>query len=312
MKDFADKVAVVTGGASGIGLAVTEVLVERGAKVVIADIEQEALDGVVARFKSEQGADVTGVITDVSDRQSIEALRDEAIAKYGKVHILFNNAGVGGGGPMAEATPESWKWVLDVNLVGVVDGIRAFLPHMLEHGEDSHIINTASMAGMTSPPGMGAYNASKHAVVTITETLSAEVTGTNVGASVLCPGFVRTKIHESGRNRQEDKYGAGAEPSTEAVAIFAAFVNGGIDPALVGRLVVRAIEDNRLHIFTHPTMRQAITDRYNQLMEDYDATEAILAEWGELEADQTSWPDEDTLAKLQEATQNGGDVFGSN
>lgn len=309
MKDFADKVAVVTGGASGIGLAVTEALVERGAKVVIADIEKKTLEDVVARFKTEQGAEVTGVVTDVTERSSIEALRDEALEKYGKVNILFNNAGVGGGGLMAEATPESWQWVLDVNLVGVVDGIRAFLPGMLASDEECHIINTASMAGMTSPPGMGSYNASKHAVVTITETLSAEIQGTNVGASVLCPGFVKTKIHEAGRNRQEDKYGAGAEPSEEAVGIFAAFVNNGIEPSLVARLVLRAVEDNRLHIFTHPTMKQAITDRYNQLMADYDENIAVLTEWGEQDADQTSWPTEETLAQLQEATQGGGDVF---
>jgi NAD(P)-dependent dehydrogenase (short-subunit alcohol dehydrogenase family) len=244
--------AVVTGAASGMGRAFAERFGALGMNVVLADVEEPRLVEVAGHMR-ESGARVLPVVTDVADGASIDALAAKAYDTFGGVHVLCNNAGVGGGGPMHELTANDWQWVLGVNLWGVIHGIRAFLPTMLESGEDAHIVNTASMAGMIAGPMMGPYNATKFAVVAISETLNAELqlSGSKVGVSVLCPGFVNTDITTSARNRPASLPGREAPVADpEATASFKALLEAGKQPAEVALMVERAIRNRELYIFT--------------------------------------------------------------
>lgn len=202
MKTFHGKVAVITGAASGIGRALAEQCVQEGMKVVLADVEEQALRQT-SRDLAAQGAETLAVQTDVSQAGDVERLAQIAFETYSAVHLLFNNAGVGAGKSAWESTLADWEWVLGVNLYGVIHGIRSFVPRMLESEARGYIVNTASMAGLTSSPGLSVYMASKHAVVSLTETLYHELTlrGANIGVSVLCPGFVKTRIQDAERNR---------------------------------------------------------------------------------------------------------------
>ena len=269
------KVAVVTGAASGIGLAVATSASAAGMKVVLADIEEGPLKEAAAALAA-QGADVLPVPTDVSSGESVEALRDQALAHYGAVHLLHNNAGVGTGGPIWTVPEADWRWILGVNLWGVVHGIRVFVPLLVEQGE-GHVVNTASVAGLTSPPFLGPYNATKHAVVTISETLYADLraAGSPVGVSVLCPGFVRTRIHESGRNRPA----WAPEPEEYAAAgdVIRAAINGGIEPSVVGDLVIDAVRRERFYILPHPELRPAVEARLHAIMDGNAPAEMTLA-----------------------------------
>ena len=192
MKDLQGKVAVITGGASGIGRAVADRAAGEGMKIVLGDIEEgplkEAVDELTGR-----GAEALGVVTDVSDAASVRALRDRTLDRFGAVHLVHNNAGIGLGGPIWEVSEEDWRWILGVNLWGVIHGVATFVPLLIAQGE-GHIVNTASIAGLTAAPFLGPYNASKHAVVAISETLfkDLQAMGAPVGVSVLCPGFVQT------------------------------------------------------------------------------------------------------------------------
>ena len=199
MKELEGKVAVITGGASGIGRATAERLARSGVRLVLGDIEEPVLAETVAQL-SAGGADVIGHVTDVASLSSVESLRDAALAKFGAAHIIFNNAGVGGG-PTITSSPAMWDWVMGVNVDGVINGMATFLPLLLEQNE-GHVVNTASLAGLGGVPGMGPYCASKFAVVGMTESLYYELgfIGTDVHCSVLCPGFTKTRIHESERN----------------------------------------------------------------------------------------------------------------
>ncbi len=203
MRNFQDKVAVVTGAASGIGYALAERFAQEGMRVVLADIEKDALAAAEARL-SQHDKRVLAVVTDVSKAESVEALAQKTLDAFGAVHIVCNNAGVGNPAvPIWENTLADWQWVLGVNLWGVVHGIRTFVPILLRQGEPGHVVNTASMAGLTSTARLGIYCASKHAVVAISETLHAELAAINsaVKVSVLCPSFVKTNIADSSRNR---------------------------------------------------------------------------------------------------------------
>ena len=203
MQHFEDRTAVITGGASGIGLATAERLGRAGMNLVIADIEERVLHTEVARLQGD-GFRAIGVVTDTADYDSVKAAAAQATDEFGDIHLLFNNAGVGGGGPMLDPDDmDVWNWTLGVNLYGVVHGIKAFGPAMVAHGQDCHIVNTASMAGLLPTPGLGVYTASKYAVVAMSETLALETADSNLGVSVLCPGFVRTGIADSDRNVPE-------------------------------------------------------------------------------------------------------------
>ena len=248
MDDLEGKVAVVTGAASGIGRALADRWADSGMKVVLADIEQGPLDAARDELDA-AGADVLAVCTDVADGDQVDALAAATIEHFGAVHLVCNNAGVGGGGLSWEASREDWGWVLGVNLWGVVHGIRAFVPHLVAQDE-GHVVNTASIAGFAYGPFMGPYNASKAAVVAISETLKAELAmqGSKVGVSVLCPGWVNTRIHESDRNRpggpvQSDLMDMGREAMKQVIA-------GGKPPAEVANLVAAAVREGTTHIFT--------------------------------------------------------------
>jgi len=266
VKDFAGRVAVVTGGASGIGRALAQAFANRAMKVVIADIEAAALDSAAAELR-QQGAEVTATVLDVRDRDAVGKLADDVYARYGAAHVLCNNAGVGTGGYLHDLTLEEWDWVLDVNLRGVVYGIHHFLPRMRKSSEPCHIVNTASIAGLVATPGLGPYTAAKYAVVGISETLALECVGTNVGVSVLCPAWVATRIMESERNAPT---GLGTRQAPAATEVLKEetrrLVAEGLDPADVVERTIRAIENGTLYVLTHPEFMFPIEERFRQIM----------------------------------------------
>ncbi len=265
------KVAVVTGAASGIGLGLATRFAEEGMKVVLADVEAPALEAAVATLRQAE-RDVIGVRTDVSSYESVDALAAKAVETYGKVHVLCNNAGVGGGNLLWDTTAEDWQWVLGVNLWGVINGIRAFVPGMVRHGEEGHVVNTASLAGITTPTLDAIYAASKHAVVAISEALyfQLHVTGTKLSASVLCPGFVQTNILDSARNRPEALQNANTSPPPAGAADYAAFmarlIAGGLPPSEVAGMVVDAIRADNFWVITSREFEPAIRGRVEGML----------------------------------------------
>ena len=267
MENLQGKTAFITGGASGIGLAMGRAFGAAGMNVMLADIDEAALQTAVKEL-SERQIRVEGVRCDVVKRDSMAKAAQATLDAFGKVHVICNNAGVGVGGPIDSLTPKDWDWILAVNVMGVVHGMEVFLPHLRAHGEGAHVVNTASMAGMISPPGMEPYNATKFAVVALSEGWAAQLAGENIGVSVLCPGFVKTRIHESGRARQAE-YG-GSEPDQNEMSNAAQFVLAGIDPDIVGACVVDAVRHNDLYIFTHPDMKPAVEERFRRILEAFD------------------------------------------
>ncbi|HEX2915158.1 MAG TPA: SDR family NAD(P)-dependent oxidoreductase [Chloroflexia bacterium] len=270
MQDFQGKVAVITGGASGIGFALAEKCVAEGMKVVLADVESGALEKAVQALK-EQGADVTGVKTDVSKSEQVEALADKAYEAYGEVHLLFNNAGVGGGGLTWEESLHDWEWVLGVDLWGVIYGVRSFVPRMLKQNSEGHIVNTASMAGLVSPPAMGSYNVAKHGVLALSETLYQELAlvGSKLKTSVLCPSWVNTRINESGRNRPGgENTEALSQPSQMVQQFVQQAVQSGISANEVAEKVFEAIRTEKFYILTHPDSKPAIKHQMDALLND--------------------------------------------
>jgi NAD(P)-dependent dehydrogenase (short-subunit alcohol dehydrogenase family) len=277
MKELQGKVAVITGGASGIGRAVAEAAAEAGMKVVLADIEEAALkEADVAMAAS--GADVLSVVTDVSVGSSVEELRDKALSRFGTVHLVHNNAGVAVGGPLWTVSEADWTWVLGVNLWGVIHGIRAFVPVLLEQGE-GHVVNTASLAGLTSPGLLGPYNVTKHSVVTLSETLyrDLEMFGSPVGVSVLCPGFVQTRIAESDRNRPSWAPSAELPQAAEFQDVVRSLVAAGIEPTDVAEKVLSAVRHNRFYIITHDDTHAMVETRMRDILEERNPSGAPIA-----------------------------------
>jgi NAD(P)-dependent dehydrogenase (short-subunit alcohol dehydrogenase family) len=270
IEDLSGRVAVVTGAASGIGRATAEALAAEGARVVLADIEEKALDAVV-RAMTDAGHDVLGVTCDVSDGASMEALAARTIDHFGAVHVVHLNAGVAAGGPAWTLTEKDWAWVLGVNLWGVIHGIRSFVPRMLEQAEPAHVVATASMAGLTSSAFMAPYNVSKHGVVTLAETLVRDLQLVNapVGVSVLCPGWVNTGIGDSGRNRPDELRDAGAGNVLESgeSSPLKAVLEAGLPPAEVAAMVVDAIRTDRFYILTHDDWQPMVAQRMTDILE---------------------------------------------
>ncbi len=269
MRELAGKAAFVTGGASGIGLALGRAFAAAGMNVMLADIENPALADAVEGLR-DLGPDVRGVVCDVADPVSVERAAKASFDAFGHVHMVCNNAGVGGGSGIDDISLDTWRWVLDVNLMGVLHGIRAFLPHIRAHGEGGHIVNTASMAGMVSGLGFSPYAASKFAVVTMSEGLAMQLEPLGIGVTVLCPGFVRTRISESGRNRPQ-RYGSAQAPepgSTAGVlaAKLAELSRSGLDPSDVAARVLAAIREGELYVFTHPDMRAEMEERFAAIL----------------------------------------------
>jgi NAD(P)-dependent dehydrogenase (short-subunit alcohol dehydrogenase family) len=271
MKDFQGKVAVVTGGASGLGRAMAQRFAREGMRIVLADVQQDALDRTVADFTRE-GYSAIGVRCDVSKAAEVDALRDATLERFGKVHVVCNNAGVAPGGLAWESTIADWEWCLGVNVHGVIHGLRSFVPVMLAQGEQGHIVNTASVAGLISPPGMAIYCVSKHAVVTLTECLHHDLASKSdkVKASVLCPAYVPTAISDSERNRPADLKNPERPKTTEDLArdelLRKAVSSGRITAEQVGDLVFEAIRDERFYILPHKKIKGAIETRMQDIL----------------------------------------------
>jgi NAD(P)-dependent dehydrogenase (short-subunit alcohol dehydrogenase family) len=277
MRELAGKTAFVTGGASGIGLALGRAFAEAGMKVMLADIETEALADAVKSLHN-VGPEVRGVACDVTDPVSVEDAAKASYQAFGNVHVVCNNAGVAGSGGIDNISIESWRWVLDVNLMGVLHGIRTFLPHIRAHGEGGHIVNTASMAGMDSGLGFSSYVASKFAVVGMSEGLATQLKPLGIGVSVLCPGYVRTRIGESGRNRPK-RYGPAlapdpASPAGALVAQIAERLKAGLDPSEVAAQVLAAVRADEFYVFTHPEMRGEVDARFADIQAAMDRAAA--------------------------------------
>jgi NAD(P)-dependent dehydrogenase (short-subunit alcohol dehydrogenase family) len=267
MRELAGKVAVVTGAASGIGRALAERFARARMKVVLADVEAATLS-TAAHELVDGGAEVLAVPTDVSRAEDVDALARRALERFGGVHVLCNNAGVALAGPIWEHTLEDWRWLLGVNLWGVVHGVRTFVPIMLEAKTPGHVVNTASVAGLTSAPGLGVYNVSKHAVVTLSETLAKdlETAGAPIKVSVLCPGFVNTRILDSARNRPAD-LGAEQPRPAEVESVVRNLVAAGMPPVEVASHVLRAIEEERFYVLTHPDFLAQVKERCQDIVE---------------------------------------------
>lgn len=266
MRDLAGKTAFITGGAAGLGLAMAQSLAGAGMNVVLADIEQEALDKAVAEFK-ESNAQVMGILVDVTDREAMVRAADEAEARFGNIHVVCNNAGVAAGGTLDTVSYEDWDWVLGVNVGGVINGIQTFVQRMKDHGEGGHFVNTASMAGFIGGAG-GIYSTSKFAVVGLSETLRQDLEPHGIGVSVLCPGFVKTRIHESERIRPDAFTSPNSKVSgEEEIAALGQLVEGGIDPAVVGECVLEGVRSNALYLFPHPELKEVVSVRFDQVVE---------------------------------------------
>ncbi|HET7123326.1 MAG TPA: SDR family NAD(P)-dependent oxidoreductase [Bradyrhizobium sp.] len=277
MRQLAGKTAFVTGGASGIGFALGAAFAQAGMKVMLADIETEVLAEAVKSLH-DFAPNVRGVPCDVADPLSVEHAAKACYEAFGNVHVVCNNAGVAAAGGIDNISLDNWRWVLDVNLMGVLHGIRTFLPHIRGHGEGGHIVNTASMAGMNSGLGFSPYVASKFAVVGMSEGLATQLKPFGIGVTVLCPGYVRTRIGESGRNRPE-RYGATQppDPASQAgllVAQIAERLQSGLDPSDVATRVLTAIREQELYVFTHPEMRAELEERFAAIMAAMDKAAA--------------------------------------
>lgn len=269
MKQFEGKTAVVTGAASGIGRALAERFAQARMQVVLADIEKDALDRAVQELEQRQHR-VIGVVANTMVRESVEALAKRAVDEFGKVHIVCNNAGIaamaGGIKPIWEVSDRDWQWVMGVNFYGVLYGIQAFVPGMLAHGEEGHIVNTASLAGVM--PGGGTYGVSKHGVLSLTETLHQNFTmmGAKIGASVLCPGFVNTNIFDAERNRPKDLATAPGAAIPGMAEVARNMLAAGKQPADVAEIVFKSIQENRFYILPHPAWDPIVRARVDAIL----------------------------------------------
>ena len=284
MRDVTGKTAFITGGASGMGLAMARSFAAAGMKVVIADIEQAALDAVTREFEASNAQFLT-VALDVTDREGFVAAADAAQERFGNVHVVCNNAGVALSGSIDKMTFKDWDWLTSVNYDGVVNGIVTFVDRIKAHGEGGHFVNTASMAGHVALPGMSVYTATKYAVVGISETMRADLLAHDIGVSVLCPGIVNTNIFDASRNRPEEYAGDDAAeallsdvPPEQRAARLDELRASALDPAIVGDMVLHAIREDEFYIFTHPEI-EAMTDARKAEMVD------AFAYWREYRAE---------------------------
>lgn len=279
MKDYQGRTAVITGAGSGFGLEVARIAAARGMNLVLCDVQQDALDRAAQEFSAHP---VLAQRVDVAKADEMEALAAAVQARFGAPHFVFNNAGVGSGGLIWENSLNDWEWVLGVNLMGVVHGVRLFTPMMLAAAQDDpswqgHIVNTSSMAGMLNPPNMGVYNVSKHAVVSLSETLYQDLSlvTDQVKCSVLCPFFVPTGITQSHRNRPSELQGS--KPTRSQLISQAqtdkAVSSGKLSAADVARMVFDAMDEERFYIFSHPQALQGVQTRLEDVMQGRNPTD---------------------------------------
>jgi len=269
MQQLDGKVAVVTGGASGIGLAMAQRFAREGMKLALADIETGALEQAAADFEAD-GVEVFPHVVDVSNADQMDGLAQAVLDRFGAVHLVCNNAGVATGGPMWELSTADWEFALRPNLWGVIHGVRVFTKHLIAQDE-GHIVNTASLAGLVSVPGVGPYNVTKHGVVTLSETLHGELAalGSNVGVSVLCPGFVNTRLWDSERNRPEELKSAEATPNAEqeqAAQVLKALIVGGTPVDPIAERVLDAVQNQRFYILTHEGSEAFVEQRMQRIV----------------------------------------------
>ena len=286
MKDFTGKVAVITGGAGGLGREFANVAAGLGMKIVLADVQQDALDRARSALEG-QGAQVLAMLCDVRKGEQVQALADAAMERFGAVHLVFNNAGVGSGGLVWENTEADWEWVLGVNLWGVIHGVRIFTRLMLECAKrdpqyEGHIVNTASMAGLLNAPTLGVYNVSKHAVVSLSESLyhDLQLVGAPIGASVLCPYFVPTGISQSHRNRPDDVKMDGAPTASQLVAqamTVKAVESGKVSAAQVAQMTFDAVMDGTFYIYSHPGALGNVATRMNEIVNQENPSDPYAA-----------------------------------
>ena len=285
MKNFHNRVAVITGAASGFGREFALAGARLGMRLVLADVQQQALAATAAELEG-LGVQVLAMPCDVRKGEQVEALAAAAMARFGAVHLVFNNAGVGAGGLVWESTQADWEWVLGVNLWGVIHGVRVFTPLMLACAKsdaeyEGHIVNTASMAGLLNPPAMGVYNVSKHAVVSLSETLyhDLDLVGAPIGASVLCPYFVQTGISQSHRNRPDDV--PAAAPTASQLASQAgmekAVSSGKVSAAEVAENTFTAIRDGQFYIYSHPAALGNVQTRMEDIVTGRNPTDPYAA-----------------------------------
>lgn len=268
MKDLDGRVAVITGGASGIGFATAQLLAAEGMKLVLADIEQEALDSA-AHTLSRQGAEVIGVKTDVGELAQVERLAATTFEHFGAAHVLFNNAGVAVFGPVQDMTHADWEWILRVDLWGVIHGVETFLPRLIAQQQGGHIVNTASFAGLVANQGLSVYCVAKYGVVALSECLARDVREHDIGSSVLCPMVVDTQINHSARNRPDAFGGPGIQLDVSPEQ--AEKMRGRVLPvAGVAAKVVKAIKHNELYIVTHEESREFIRRRFERIDRAFD------------------------------------------
>jgi NAD(P)-dependent dehydrogenase (short-subunit alcohol dehydrogenase family) len=265
--DYQGKVAVVTGGGSGIGRSLAHAFAKRGARIALADIEKPALDAVAGELER-AGSEVLALRVDVADARQVAHLAESVYEAFGAAHVLCNNAGIAVGGRIKDLSLEEWDWVLRVNLFGVIHGLHAFLPHMLASGEPCHIVNTASLAGLMSGPGLTPYSASKYAVVAISEGLAMECAGSNVGVSVVCPGWVKTRIAESDRHAGPEIPVRPVTPEVETIrGLLRAVIGGGTDPDLIAQRVLEGIDQRALYIIPNPEgLFDAVRARFSAIL----------------------------------------------
>lgn len=263
--EIAGKTAFVTGGASGIGLEIGRYLMELGAKVMLADLDANRL----AKAKADLG-DVGTVVCDVADAASVQAAADATIAEFGKVHIVVNNAGVSVAGAAGRLPLQDWRWIVDINLMGVVHGVEIFTPLIQSHGEGGYFINTASMSGHLATQQLGAYTATKFAVVGLSESMRQDLADHNIGVSVLCPGWVKTDINKTHVNRPSGVSDT-EDDKTSGMQMISAAVEQGLPPRHVAEWAIECMQAGRFYIFTHPTMRRWVQKRAAMVDSDYAA-----------------------------------------
>ena len=285
MQDVAGKVAFITGGASGMGLAMARSFSRAGMKVVITDVEETALAKVRAEFEA-SNAEFLDLKVDVTDRDAMAQAADAVEERFGKIHVVCNNAGVAAGGTVDAHTYNDWDWVTRVNIDGVVNGVQTFVERIKRHGEGGHFVNTASMAGHIAVPGLGIYGMTKFAVVGLSETMRIDLAPHNIGVSALCPGVVNTNIFTSERNRPETLPG---ETRTALMANateeewadrMEQIRDGALDPAVVGDMVLHAIRENEFYIFTHPELKAMSDARFEEMSAAYERWNGYREERG--------------------------------
>lgn len=275
MKTFSGRVAVITGAASGLGREIANLAAGLGMRLVLADVDADALEQASSELQA-GGAEVLAMVCDVRKAAHVEELADSAMARFHAVHLVFNNAGVGAGGLIWENSVADWEWVLGVNLWGVIHGVRVFTPLMLacarrDPGYEGHIVNTASMAGLLNPPTMGVYNVSKHAVVSLSETLyhDLRLVDAQVQASVLCPYFVPTGIDRSQRHRPDDVRSdvplTASQQAAQAM-VSKAVGSGKVSASEVARITFDAVREGRFYIYSHPQALGAVAERMDAIV----------------------------------------------